>query len=175
METIVLGGGCFWCIEALFKQLKGVDKVISGYAGGHTRNPTYEQMHYASTGHAEVVQITFDPNAISYRDILEIFFTVHDPTTTNQQGNDIGEEYRSIILYNDDLQKSVAQDVIKNFAAKHWDNPIVSELKKLEFFYPAEDYHQNFFEKNPEQAYCQVVINPKLQKFRQKFSEKLKT
>lgn len=173
-ETAVLGGGCFWCIEALYKQLKGVSSVVSGYAGGHTNNPTYEKMHYEDTGHAEVIQITFDPKVISHRELLEIFYAVHDPTTLNQQGNDVGEEYRSIILYNNDEQKQVAEDVTKNFATKHWDKPIVTEIKPLDVFYPAEDYHQNFFEKNPDQAYCQIIINPKLAKFRQKFPEKLK-
>jgi peptide-methionine (S)-S-oxide reductase len=175
MEIVVLGGGCFWCTEALYKQLKGVNTVVSGYAGGHTKDPTYEQMHYEDTGHAEVVQITFDPKIISYRELLEIFFAVHDPTTPGRQGNDVGKEYRSVILYIDERQKAVAEDVIKNFASQHWEDPIVTELKKLDMFYPAEDYHQNFFEKNPEQAYCQVVINPKLAKFRQKFPKKLKT
>jgi peptide-methionine (S)-S-oxide reductase len=174
MEQATIGGGCFWCIEALFKQLEGVNEVVSGYAGGHTNNPTYEQMHMESTGHAEVVQITFNPEVISYRELLEIFFAVHDPTTLNRQGNDVGEEYRSIILYHNEEQKKIAEDVIKNFAAKHWDKPVVTEIKPLDTFYPAEDYHQNFFERNPEQAYCQVVINPKLTKFRQTFPDKLK-
>lgn len=174
-ELATIGGGCFWCIEALYKQLKGVEKVASGYAGGHTVNPTYEKMHLEETGHAEVIQITFDPEVISYREILEIFYAVHDPTTLNQQGNDVGEEYRSIILYQNDEQKEVAEDVTKNFASGHWDNPIVTEIKPLETFYHAEDYHQNFFEKNPDQAYCQVIINPKLTKFRQKFAARLKT
>jgi peptide-methionine (S)-S-oxide reductase len=174
-ETAVLGGGCFWCIEALYKQLKGVDKVLSGYAGGHLANPTYEKMHYEDTGHAEVIQVTFDPKIISYRELLEIFYAVHDPTTLNQQGNDVGEEYRSIILYQGDEQKQTAEDVTKNFATQHWDKPIVTEIKPLDTFYPAEDYHQNFFENNPDQAYCQIIINPKLTKFRQKFPEKLKT
>lgn len=174
MEQAVLGGGCFWCIEALYKQLKGVENVVSGYAGGHSDNPTYERLHYEKTGHAEVIQINYDTNVISYRDILEIFYAIHDPTTPNQQGNDVGEEYRSIILYSGEKQRTIAEDVTKNFATNHWDKPIVTELKPLEMFYPAEDYHQNYFENNPEQAYCQVVINPKLQKFRATFAEKLK-
>lgn len=174
-EVATLGGGCFWCLEALYSQFKGVLKVVSGYAGGHTANPTYKQVHYEDTGHAEVVQVTFDPDIIAYRELLEIFYAIHDPTTLNQQGNDVGEEYRSIILYHDEKQKQIAEDVLVNFAAKHWDKPIVTELKKLEKFYPAEEYHQNYFERNPEQAYCQIIINPKLAKFRQKFAQKLKT
>jgi peptide-methionine (S)-S-oxide reductase len=174
MEQAVLGGGCFWCVEAMFKELRGVSSVASGYAGGHSDNPSYEKMHMEDTGHAEVIQIMFDPSIITYRELLEIFFTVHDPTTLNRQGNDVGAEYRSIILYADDAQQKTAEDVIKNFATELWDNPIVTEIKPLEKFWPAEDYHQNFFERNPEQAYCQVIINPKLAKFRQKFAEKLK-
>ncbi len=171
---MTIGGGCFWCIEALYSQLKGVTKVVSGYAGGHTTNPTYQQMHYDATGHAEVIQVTFDSEIISYRDLLEIFYAVHDPTTPNQQGNDVGEEYRSIILYHDENQKEIAEDVTKNFATKHWDKPVTTELKPLDVFYPAEEYHQNFFAQNPEQAYCQIIINPKLTKFRKQFAERLK-
>jgi peptide-methionine (S)-S-oxide reductase len=174
MEQAVLGGGCFWCVEAMFKELRGVSSVVSGYAGGHSDNPSYEKMHMEDTGHAEVIQIMFDPSIVTYRELLEIFFTVHDPTTLNRQGNDVGAEYRSIILYEDDVQQKTAEDVRENFATELWDNPIVTEIKPLEKFWPAEDYHQNFFERNPEQAYCQVIINPKLAKFRQKFAEKLK-
>lgn len=173
-EHMTIGGGCFWCVEAIFNEIRGVSSVVSGYAGGHTPNPTYEQLHYENTGHAEVIQVKFDPGIISYRELLEIFFAVHDPTTLNQQGNDVGEEYRSIILYNDDAQKQTAEEVTENFARKHWDKPIVTELKKLDNFYPAEDYHQNYFAQNPEQAYCQVVINPKLKKFRSEFTARLK-
>jgi peptide-methionine (S)-S-oxide reductase len=173
-ETAILGGGCFWCTEAMYKELKGVSSVISGYAGGHTDNPTYEQMHMEDTGHAEVIQITFDPDVITYRELLEIFFAVHDPTTPNRQGNDEGAEYRSIILYTNDSQKKTAEDVIENFATKLWDNPIVTEIKPLDKFWPAEDYHQDYYANNPNIGYCQVIINPKLTKFRQKFAEKLK-
>jgi peptide-methionine (S)-S-oxide reductase len=174
MEQAVLGGGCFWCVEAMFKELRGVSSVVSGYAGGHSDNPSYEKMHMEDTGHAEVIQIMFDPSIVTYRELLEIFFTVHDPTTLNRQGNDVGAEYRSIILYADDAQQKTAEDVRENFATELWDNPIVTEIKQFEKFWPAEDYHQNFFEHNPDQAYCQVIINPKLAKFRQKFAEKLK-
>lgn len=173
-EQATFGGGCFWCIEAMFKELKGISSVVSGYAGGQTANPTYEQMHSEDTGHAEVVQVTFDPNVITYRELLEIFFTMHDPTTPNRQGNDVGPQYRSIILYHDDEQKQTAQDVTSNFATKLWDNPIVTEIKLLDKFWSAEDYHQDYFNKNPQAGYCQIVINPKLAKFRQKFADKLK-
>ncbi len=169
-----IGGGCFWCIEALYKQLKGVTEVVSGYAGGHLENPTYEDLNYKNTGHAEVIQVTFDQEIISYRDLLEIFYAVHDPTTPNRQGNDVGDQYRSVILYSDDEQKEIAEDVTQYFATENWSDPIVTEIKQLEMFYPAEDYHQNFFERNPEQAYCQVIINPKLAEFRKNFADRLK-
>jgi peptide-methionine (S)-S-oxide reductase len=173
-EKATLGGGCFWCIEAMYKQLKGVSTVVSGYSGGKTPNPTYEQTHIDDTGHAEVIQVTFDPKVISYRELLEIFFVVHDPTTLNRQGNDIGTEYRSIILFHNEAQGETAKDVLENFAKDLWDSPIVTEIKPLDTFWPAEDYHQDFYAKNPESGYCQVIINPKLAKFRQKFTEKLK-
>lgn len=173
-EQATLGGGCFWCIEAMFKQLTGVSSVVSGYAGGTTPRPTYEQLHQAETDHAEVIQVTFDPDIISYRELLEIFFTVHDPTTLNRQGNDVGPEYRSIILYHNEVQKNIAEDVLKTSATKLWDKPIVTEIKPLDTFWPAEDYHQDFYAKNPEAGYCQVIINPKLTKFRQKFASRLK-
>lgn len=173
-ERATFGGGCFWCTEALFKQLRGVESVVSGYAGGHTDKPTYESMHYEETGHAEVIQLTFDASIISYRELLEIFFTVHDPTTPNQQGNDIGSEYRSIILYHNEEQKKTAEDVLKNFASSLWDKQIVTEIKPLNKFWPAEDWHQDFYDKNPQVGYCQVIINPKLQKFREKFASKLR-
>lgn len=175
-EQATLGGGCFWCIEAMFKELKGVSSVVSGYAGGgHSEtHPTYEKMHEAGSGHAEVVQITFDPNVIDYRELLEIFFTIHDPTTLNRQGNDVGHEYRSIILYHDEKQKQIAEDTVTTFAKTLWDDPIVTEIKPLDKFWPAEDYHQDFYAKNPNAGYCQVIINPKLTKFRQKFASRLK-
>jgi peptide-methionine (S)-S-oxide reductase len=174
MDTAILAGGCFWCLEALFKQLKGVEVVISGYTGGKTENPRYEQMHDGNTGHAEAIQITFDPGIISYKELLEIFFAVHDPTTLNRQVNDVGEQYRSAIFYTNDRQKEIAEDVTRNFAARHWSDPIATQIVPLDKFWPAEDYHQNYFERNPEQAYCQIIINPKLTKFRQTFANKLK-
>ena len=173
-DKAVFGGGCFWCLEALYNELRGVAKVVSGYAGGHTQNPSYESLHREDTGHAEVVEITFDPSVITYRDILEIFFSMHDPTTLNRQGNDIGPEYRSIILYANDEQKATAETVVETFAKHHWQDPIVTEVKKLETFWPAEAYHQNYFVNHPEQAYCQIVINPKLAKFKKQFSSYLK-
>lgn len=173
MEKAILAGGCFWCIEAVYQLVKGVEKVISGYTGGHTDNPTYDQMHIIETGHAEAVEITFDPKIISYRQLLEIFYYVHDPTTLNRQGNDVGEEYRSEIFYKDQEQKKIAEDVTENFATSLWDDPIVTKITPLTKFYPAENYHQNFFKNNPDQAYCQVVINPKLEKFRKKFESLL--
>lgn len=173
-EQATIGGGCFWCTEAMFKEIRGVKSVVSGYAGGHSDQPTYEQIHAEDTGHAEVIQITFDPKVISYRELLEIFFVVHDPTTLNRQGNDTGPEYRSIILYHDETQRQTAEDTAANFAQKLWADPIVTEIKPLNIFWPAEDYHQDYFAKNPEAGYCQVIINPKLVKFRQKFADKLK-
>jgi len=174
-ETAVLGGGCFWCLDAAYSRIKGVKSVISGYAGGAKENPTYEQVSMGNTGHAEVVRVEYDPRIISYEDILNIFFAVHDPTTLNRQGNDIGPQYRSIILC--DTQESLDQtrEFIKKLKKeKIFSNPIVTEVKILEKFYPAEDYHQKYFEKNPELAYCQIVISPKLSKLRQKFSHLLK-
>jgi methionine-S-sulfoxide reductase len=174
-ETIVLGGGCFWCTEAIFNELRGVESVVPGYAGGKTENPTYEQLQDSNSGHAEVVQITFDNTSIGMRELLEIFFAIHDPTTLNRQGNDVGQQYRSIILYADENHKVIAQNVIDKFAKTHWDDPVVTELEPLTKFWPAEDYHKDYFANNPEQAYCQLIINPKLNKFRQKFKEKLKS
>lgn len=170
----VLGGGCFWCLEALYGELKGVNEVVSGYAGGHTQNPTYESLHREDTGHAEVVEISFDDKVLTHRELLEIFFVIHDPTTPNRQGNDVGPEYRSVILYIDETQKQTAEDVINTFAKECWNGPIVTELKQLETFWPAEDYHQNYFINPSKQAYCQIVINPKLAKLRQTFADRLK-
>lgn len=173
MQKATLAGGCFWCIEAVYQEVRGVKKVISGYSGGRLENPSYEDAHYSGSGHAEAVQITFDPKIISYRQILEIFYYVHDPTTLNRQGNDVGEEYRSIIFYHDDDQKKIAENVTKTFAPKLWDDPIVTEIIPLDKFWTAEDFHQNFYRNNPNFGYCQVIINPKLEKFRKKFESLL--
>ena len=174
-ETITLGGGCFWCTEAVFEQLKGVEKVESGYSGGTVPDPTYQQVCSGDTGHAEVSQITFDPKVISLKDILEVFFTVHDPTTLNQQGNDVGTQYRSAIFYRNAEQKTVARQVIKEIeAAKIWNRRIVTELEPFKEFYKAEDYHQEYFRLHGQQPYCRVVIAPKVAKFREHFRDKLK-
>jgi peptide-methionine (S)-S-oxide reductase len=174
-EIATLAGGCFWCLEAVFDELRGVEKVVSGYSGGHVKNPTYEQVCTGTTGHAEVVQITFDPQVISYRELLEVFFTIHDPTTPNRQGADVGTQYRSAVFYHSPEQKAVAEKVIADLnAAKIWDHPIVTEVTPLAAFYPAEEYHQQYFERNPNQGYCRVVIAPKVLKFRKQFFSKLK-
>jgi peptide-methionine (S)-S-oxide reductase len=175
-EVATLGGGCFWCLEAVFTELKGVGKVESGYSGSTVANPTYEQVSSGTTGHAEVVQITFDPNVISFKRILEIFFTTHDPTTLNRQGPDVGTQYRSIILYHDDEQKSIAEQVIKEITEeKLWDAPIVTKVEPFTAFYEAEDYHKDYFKRHPEMAYCKIVIAPKITKLREVFSSMLKT
>lgn len=173
MEKIILGGGCFWCLDASYRLIHGVTEVVSGYAGGKTESPNYEEVSGGSTGHAEVVQVSFDTAILTLDDVLEIFWTIHDPTTLNRQGNDVGTQYRSIILYSNDIQKSIAEASIVK-VQELWDDPIVTELKPLEVFYPAEDYHQDYFAKNPTQSYCQVVINPKLAKLREKFAARLK-
>ena len=174
-ETITLGGGCFWCLEAAYDQLEGVLDVVSGYAGGHKPNPDYKSVCSGKTGHAEVVQVTFDPQVISFKEILEIFFTIHDPTTLNRQGADVGTQYRSGIFYHTEEQKAIAEQVIAEFEAeKIWPNPIVTEVTALDEFYPAEEYHQEYFQRNPYQGYCQVVIAPKVGKFRKKFAHRLK-
>lgn len=169
-----LGGGCYWCLEAFYQRVKGIDEVVSGYSGGHVDNPTTDRVYMGDTGHAEVVQLSFDPKVITYREILEIFFVMHDPTTLNRQGNDAGEEYRSIILYHDDEQKKIAEDMAKNFAADLWPDPIVTQIVPFEKFWPADEYMQDFYNKNPGAGYCQVIIDPKIQKLRQKFAAKLK-
>ena len=174
-QITTLGGGCFWCLEAVYDQLEGVLDVVSGYAGGHVPHPDYEAVCRGTTGHAEVVQIKFDPAVISFREILEIFFTIHDPTTLNRQGADVGTQYRSEIFYHTEEQKVTAEQVIAEItAAKIWLNPIVTAISALDMFYPAEDYHQEYFQRNPYQGYCQVVIAPKVTKFRQKYASKLK-
>jgi peptide-methionine (S)-S-oxide reductase len=174
-ETAVLGGGCFWCLEAVYNELRGVNSVISGYAGGSVPNPSYEQVCGGRTGHAEVVRLTFDPSEITFKDILEVFFTIHDPTTLNRQGNDVGEQYRSIILYSSPEQEKTAHEVIDGVTASGlWPRKIVTQVVPLERFYPAEEYHQNYFERNPYQPYCQIIIAPKVAKARQKYLERLK-
>ncbi len=175
-QLATLAGGCFWCLEAVYDDLRGVENVDSGYAGGSVPNPTYEQVCTGKTGHAEVVQITYDPEQITFRDLLDVFFTIHDPTTLNRQGPDVGTQYRSAIFYHDPQQKAAAEEVIAGLTdAGLWDAPIVTEVKPLEAFYPAEAYHRDYFRRNPEQGYCAAVIAPKVAKARRKFLDKLKT
>jgi peptide-methionine (S)-S-oxide reductase len=174
-ETATLAGGCFWCLEAVYDQTKGVESVVSGYMGGKVANPSYESVCTGRTGHAEVVQIEFDPKTISFRELLEIFFVIHDPTTLNRQGNDAGTQYRSAIYYHSPEQKAVAEQTIAELsAAKIYDDPIVTEVTPASVFYPAEDYHQEYFERNPNQPYCAFVVKPKVSKFRKHFLEKTK-
>jgi peptide-methionine (S)-S-oxide reductase len=173
-ETAILGGGCFWCFEAIFSKLNGVEKVESGYCGGTVPNPTYEDVCTGQTGHAETVRITFNPNVISYRQLLEIFFAFHNPTTPNRQGADLGSQYRSVIFYQSENQKATVESVIREFESeKVWGGPIVTEVRPLVDFYKAEDYHQGYYERNPRQGYCMFVIAPKVQKFRKKYSSML--
>lgn len=175
LETATFGGGCFWCTEAVFLKVKGVHSVVSGYSGGKTSNPTYREVTSGSTGHAEVIQIKFDPDEVSYLQLLEIFFKTHDPTTLNRQGADVGTQYRSVIFYHNPQQKEMAEKVKETLdREKIWNNPIVTEITELKAFYKAEDYHQNYFENNPNQAYCQFVIVPKLDKLEKLFKEQLK-
>lgn len=175
LQTATLGGGCFWCLEAVYKELKGVVDVVSGYAGGASPNPTYRQVCSGATGHAEVVQIAFDPEQISYRDLLDVFFSIHDPTQLNRQGHDVGSQYRSVIFWHDEEQKAEAERVIRELEdAGAFDDPVVTELSPLPAFYPAEAYHQDYFENNPGQPYCQVVVSPKVAKARQRFADRLK-
>ena len=174
-QLATLAGGCFWCIEAVFDDLNGVLSVESGYSGGAAPNPTYKQVCTGTTGHAEVAQIAFDPNVISYRDLLRVFFTVHDPTTLNRQGNDVGTQYRSAIFYHDDEQKKIAEQVVQEITAeKIWSKPIVTEVTPFKEFYKAEDYHQEYFANNPNQPYCQMVVAPKVAKFRAHYRDQLK-
>lgn len=174
LDTAVFGAGCFWCVEAVFQELKGVQSVESGYSGGTVENPSYKEVCTGTTGHAEVAEIIFDPAVISYDDLLEVFWTTHDPTTLNRQGADVGSQYRSVIFYLNDKQKETAEKSKKEIAPQIWDDPIVTEIAPLTNFYKAEDYHQNYYNENPEQSYCKFVINPKLEKFRKKFKDKLK-
>jgi peptide-methionine (S)-S-oxide reductase len=174
-EVATLGGGCFWCLEAVYDELKGVTDVVSGYSGGRLANPSYEEVCGGRTGHAEVVQLTFDPEVISFKEILRVFFTVHDPTTPDRQGNDIGPQYRSVIFYHSPEQKALAEEVIRELeAAQVWDHPVVTELTPFERFYPAEDYHQDYFKRNPFQPYCAFTVRPKVAKFRKQFYDRLK-
>jgi peptide-methionine (S)-S-oxide reductase len=175
LEVATLGGGCFWCLEAIYEQLQGVDRVTSGYAGGVVAVPTYEQVCTGTTGHAEVVQITFDPSVITFKDLLHIFFTIHDPTTLNRQGADVGTQYRSAIFYHSEEQRATAAEVIQELEGeKVWDAPIVTELAPFTRFYEAEDYHQEYYQRNGGQPYCRVVIAPKVAKFRKRYFERLK-
>ncbi|MEJ2748179.1 MAG: peptide-methionine (S)-S-oxide reductase MsrA [Anaerolineae bacterium] len=174
-QLATLGGGCFWCLEAVYLELQGVKKVVSGYAGGSVRNPSYRLVCTGTTGHAEVVQLTYDPEQISFREILEVFFTIHDPTTLNRQGADVGTQYRSAIFYHDEDQCQIAEEMIAELdAAGIWPNPIVTEVTPLDVFYEAEDYHQDYYRQNGHQPYCRIVISPKVAKFRQKFAAKRK-
>lgn len=174
-EIATFGGGCFWCMEAIFDGVRGVEKVESGYSGGKVPNPTYKEVCSGLTGHAEVVRIYFNPNTVSYEELLTIFFSVHDPTTLNRQGGDVGEQYRSVIFYHDEQQKKSAEKMIKELTErKIFSDPIVTQVVTEAPFYIAEDYHQNYYENNPSQSYCQLVINPKMKKFREQFKEKLK-
>ncbi len=174
-EVATLAGGCFWCLEAVYDQLRGVLDVVSGYSGGHVPHPTYEQVCGKMTGHAEVVQIIYDPDVITFRDLLDVFFTIHDPTTLNRQGNDVGPQYRSAIFTHGEEQARIAREVIAELeAARVWDKPIVTEVTPFEAFYPAEDYHQEYFARNPHQGYCRVVIAPKVAHFRKQHLDRLK-
>lgn len=174
-EVATLGGGCFWCLEAIFEEVRGVEKVVPGYSGGNVVNPSYSEVCKGSTGHAEAVHVTFDPKMITFRQILEIFFSVHDPSTLNRQGADVGTQYRSVIFYHNEEQKAIAEQVIRELdAANIWDAPIVTEVTPFKAFYPAEDYHQGYFGRNYEQPYCRIVIAPKVAKFRKQNVDKLK-
>jgi peptide-methionine (S)-S-oxide reductase len=172
-ETATLGGGCFWCLDAAYREIEGVSHVVSGYAGGERPNPTYEQVCTGRTGHAEVVQVEFDPDVISYADVLDIFWAIHDPTTLNRQGADVGTQYRSVIFYADDDQRRAAE-ASRDAIQDAWPRPVVTEIVPLQAFYPAEDYHQDYFAKNPDQGYCQLIINPKLKKLRDRYAARLK-
>jgi len=175
IETATFGTGCFWCTEAIFQDLKGVQQVISGYSGGSVENPSYQQVCTGTTGHAEAVQITFDPEVISFEDLLYVFWRTHDPTTLNRQGADVGPQYRSVIFYHNDEQKNLAEKSLKETDASGlWPNPIVTEISPYQTFYQAEDYHQNYYKINPNQPYCRMVIDPKVRKFRKEFQEQLK-
>ncbi|MEK7124491.1 MAG: peptide-methionine (S)-S-oxide reductase MsrA [Patescibacteria group bacterium] len=176
IETIVFGGGCFWCTEAVFKMLKGIIAVEPGYAGGNKKNPTYEEVSSESTGHAETIKVEYNPDIISFKDLLAVFFATHNSTTKNRQGDDVGEQYRSIILYTNEEQKEESEKFIKELNNSSPDGPsIVTEVKKLDVFYPAENYHKNYYQRNEQQPYCQIVINPKLKKVQERFAQLLKS
>ncbi len=176
LETVTFGAGCFWCVEAVFLQLEGVHKAISGYTGGTVENPDYRSICTGTTRHAEVVQIEFDPGVISFKDLLDVFWHTHDPTTLNRQGNDTGTQYRSAIFYHSDSQRNIAEiSKAETDKSNLWNDPIVTEITPIDVFYPAEDYHQNYFELNPAQPYCQFVIHPKMKKFTKDFKDKLKS
>lgn len=175
LEVATLGGGCFWCLEAIFEQLQGVEKVVSGYAGGHLPSPSYQQVCSGTTGHAEVIEVHFDPEVITFQDLLRVFFTIHDPTTLDRQGGDVGTQYRSVVLYHSPAQEAATREVIAELEREGvWGDPIVTETRPFEVFYPAEDYHQEYFRSNPAQSYCRVVVEPKVAKFRKRFQERLK-
>ena len=174
-DTALLGNGCFWCTEAVFQQLKGVDKVTSGYSGGFIPNPTYEQVCTGTTGHAECLEIVYDPSVISYTELLEVFWNTHDPTTLNRQGNDVGPQYRSVVFYKNETEKQLAKEYIQQLNASGvYPNPVVTTLEKLEVFYPAEAYHQNYYRQNGSQPYCRYVVRPKVEKFKKQYKDKLK-
>jgi peptide-methionine (S)-S-oxide reductase len=175
LETATLGGGCFWCLEATFELLQGVEKVVNGYAAGAVADPSYEAVCSGRTGHAEVVQVTFDPQVLPFRSLLEVFFTIHDPTTLNRQGADVGTQYRSIILTHSPEQKAAAEAMVRELAEKRiYDRPIVTQLEPLQAFFPAEDYHQAYYRRNPRQGYCQAIISPKVAKLRKQWASRLK-
>jgi len=174
-QIATLGGGCFWCLEAVYQEMEGIQKVVSGYMGGHVPNPTYEQVCTGTTGHVEVTQVTFDADTVSYKEILEVFFAIHDPTSWDRQGNDSGPQYRSAIFYHDDAQRAVAEAVMRELAAESvYSKPIVTEVRPATTFYPAEDYHRQYFTNHPNQPYCTFVVSPKVKKFRQKFADRLR-
>lgn len=175
LETATLGGGCFWCTEAVFDALKGVEVVVSGYSGGHVENPSYQDVCTGSTGHAEVIRVRFDPEVITFKEVLQIFFATHDPTTLNRQGNDVGTQYRSVVFFHSEEQKKIAEQVIEEIDREDiYDDPIVTEVTEFSNFYAAEDYHQDYFENNPNQPYCTAVVAPKVAKFRKVFFDRLK-
>jgi len=176
LKEATFGEGCFWCMEAIFQRLQGVEKVVSGYSGGHVADPTYDQVCTGTTGHAEVCQVTYDPARVSYDELLEVFWKTHDPTTLNRQGNDVGTQYRSVIFYHDDEQRQLAESYKAKLASEHiWNRPVVTEITRFDKFWPAEAYHQDYFKNNPGQGYCRLVITPKLEKFEKIFKDRLKS